>query len=229
MLRHVRRTDYYFVLEVKPGADAVEIRSAYRRLSRKHHPDNNTPYADTRKQQQLNAAWEILGDLQKRIQYDQQFTKRRRYASGVERARPAQRPHRREPSQEAARRKAAAARAKKEKKERAARRERVNRARQQARERTKKWMEATRRARERVRRQSEGEQLRQQQMRQQWTRRQQQAARSEQEDSRARQEPVQHGKRPQGTWQRQSAAEQENLRLQRRRNQLILSYDSCRK
>ncbi|MEO8541002.1 MAG: pentapeptide repeat-containing protein [bacterium] len=62
--------DYYLVLEVSRTATEVEIRTAYRRLAREHHPDANpSPEAEAR-MRRINEAWETLRDAVKRDNYD---------------------------------------------------------------------------------------------------------------------------------------------------------------
>ena len=63
--------DPYEVLGVQRGASAAAIKSAYRKLAKKHHPDNNQkdPKAAERFSE-VNTANEILGDEDKRKQFD---------------------------------------------------------------------------------------------------------------------------------------------------------------
>ena len=63
--------DPYEVLGVSKKADAAEIKKAFRRLAKRHHPDSNKnePKAQARFSE-LNTAYEILGDDKKRPQFD---------------------------------------------------------------------------------------------------------------------------------------------------------------
>jgi curved DNA-binding protein len=61
----------YDTLDVSQDASADEIKKAYRRLARKYHPDVNKDAGAEEKFKELNAAYEILSDEQKRRQYDQ--------------------------------------------------------------------------------------------------------------------------------------------------------------
>jgi molecular chaperone DnaJ len=64
-------TDYYDVLGVARGADETEIKRAYRLLARKHHPDVNADKAAAEhKFKEINEAYEVLSDPQKRANYD---------------------------------------------------------------------------------------------------------------------------------------------------------------
>ena len=64
--------DYYQILGVAKDASPDDIRKAYRKLARQHHPDLN-PNDDAAKQkfQQINEANEVLSDADKRKKYDQ--------------------------------------------------------------------------------------------------------------------------------------------------------------
>ncbi len=61
----------YDTLDVAQDASADEIKKAYRRLARKYHPDVNKDAGAEDKFKEINAAYEILSDEQKRRQYDQ--------------------------------------------------------------------------------------------------------------------------------------------------------------
>ena len=63
--------DYYATLEVSPLASDEEIKKAYRRLVLKYHPDRNPRNTwAVRKMQEINTAFEVLGDPEKREAYD---------------------------------------------------------------------------------------------------------------------------------------------------------------
>ena len=64
--------DYYKTLGVPKNASADDIKKAYRKLARKHHPDVNPNDKEANKKfQQINEANEVLSDPEKRKKYDQ--------------------------------------------------------------------------------------------------------------------------------------------------------------
>ena len=64
--------DYYSVLGVDKNASEDEIKSAYRKLAKKYHPDLNKDNPEAaEKFKEVNEAYEVLGDKQKRSNYDQ--------------------------------------------------------------------------------------------------------------------------------------------------------------
>ncbi len=84
--RSIPAVNHYEVLGVPMGADPAEIRRAYLRLARRHHPDRNIDAdvaAQSRarhKMAEVNAAWAVLGDPGRRRHYDEDV--RRGTASG---------------------------------------------------------------------------------------------------------------------------------------------------
>jgi curved DNA-binding protein len=63
--------DYYAVLGVEPSAGDAEIKTAYRRLARKYHPDVSKEPGAEDQFKAVNEAYEALRDPQKRAAYDQ--------------------------------------------------------------------------------------------------------------------------------------------------------------
>ncbi len=66
------KRDYYEVLGVAKGAGEAEIKKAYRSLAKKYHPDMNPGDAEAEaKFKEVNEAYAVLSDAEKRSQYDQ--------------------------------------------------------------------------------------------------------------------------------------------------------------
>ncbi|MBO9672921.1 MAG: J domain-containing protein [Sphingobacteriaceae bacterium] len=63
--------DYYKILDLKKDASTEDIKKAYRKLARKHHPDLNPNNEEANKKfQEINEANEVLSDPEKRKKYD---------------------------------------------------------------------------------------------------------------------------------------------------------------
>src|SRR5918999_269928 len=74
----VQFRDYYDVLGLKKGASEADIKSAFRKQARKYHPDvNPDDKAAEEKFKEINEAYEVLSDPEKRKRYDERGPKGR--------------------------------------------------------------------------------------------------------------------------------------------------------
>jgi molecular chaperone DnaJ len=62
--------DYYDILGVKKGSDAAELKKAYRKQAMKYHPDTNKDSGAEARFKEINEAYDVLKDDQKRAAYD---------------------------------------------------------------------------------------------------------------------------------------------------------------
>lgn len=67
--------DYYQILGISPNASIEEIKSAYKHMSKKWHPDKNPGKDTTTAMQDINEAYAILKDSNTRLRYDTEYTR----------------------------------------------------------------------------------------------------------------------------------------------------------
>jgi len=76
--------DYYRILGVEPDAETKDIKTAYRKLARKYHPDLNPGEEAEANFKEVAEAWEVLKDSERRAEYDEL----RKYGGRQEQFRP---------------------------------------------------------------------------------------------------------------------------------------------
>ena len=66
------KRDYYEVLGISKGASEDEIKKAYKKMARKYHPDLNPGDKEAEEKfKEVNEAYEVLSDADKKARYDQ--------------------------------------------------------------------------------------------------------------------------------------------------------------
>ena len=78
--------DYYEILQVHPSAEPEVVEAAYRRLTRKYHPDVNKDTTAPDRMKKINIAYEVLGNSDKRKRYDSEWLRRAGKAAGWQEA-----------------------------------------------------------------------------------------------------------------------------------------------
>src|SRR5688572_21904946 len=65
------KRDYYDILGVTKSVSSTDLKSAYRKLALKWHPDKNKESGAEAKFKEINEAYEVLGNAEKKAKYDQ--------------------------------------------------------------------------------------------------------------------------------------------------------------
>jgi curved DNA-binding protein CbpA len=77
-----RIPDPYATLGVPRAATSGQLRAAYRRLAKRHHPDLHADARATQQMRQINQAWEILSSPSRRAEYDASVAARAAASAG---------------------------------------------------------------------------------------------------------------------------------------------------
>ena len=67
--------DYYVILQIEKTASQDEIKNQFRKLAKKWHPDRKQGDDAEKKMADINMAYEVLSNPQRRKMYDQHFSK----------------------------------------------------------------------------------------------------------------------------------------------------------
>jgi molecular chaperone DnaJ len=65
------KRDYYDILGVSHSASEEDVRKAFRKKAMEHHPDRNKNEGSSERFKEISEAYQVLGDPEKRTQYDQ--------------------------------------------------------------------------------------------------------------------------------------------------------------
>ena len=68
--------DYYTILQIQNDANPDEIKTQFRKLAKKWHPDRKKGDNAEKKMAQINMAYEVLSNPKRREMYDQYFSKK---------------------------------------------------------------------------------------------------------------------------------------------------------
>jgi DnaJ-class molecular chaperone len=79
--------DPYTILGVSPAASAAEIKHAYRQLAKAYHPDLSTSEDATTRMREVNDAYELIGEPDKRAAYHRRLASDLRWKRNVSRVR----------------------------------------------------------------------------------------------------------------------------------------------
>lgn len=71
--------DYYAILEIAENSSIEVIKSAFKKMALKWHPDRNSGMDTTKKMQELNEAYLILKDIEAKKRYDIEYLKFKQY------------------------------------------------------------------------------------------------------------------------------------------------------
>lgn len=91
--------DYYAILEISQSATLAEIKSAYRTLAMKWHPDKNHGMDTTEKMKEINEAKLILTDEEARLRYDKEYLRFKSFQQEKEKAKKTEEPKQKQQEQ----------------------------------------------------------------------------------------------------------------------------------
>ena len=84
MAKRSNEKDYYEVLQVHSKAEQEVIDAAYRKLAQKYHPDVSKDPDAAQRMKEINAAYEVLGNPNRRMEYDKRLEAKRVFKAAAE-------------------------------------------------------------------------------------------------------------------------------------------------